>query len=81
MSGGRWEYVQNRVRDGLLEVAHEPQVEQRFTALARVLELFAEQLYTIIKQLDWDLSSDTWIPDDREFEHRALEMLRKTLQS
>lgn len=72
MSGGHWNYAGPRIRDELEMIAEDSAVARRFPALAAELERLARALYRVEHDLDWDLSADSGIRDDRAFEEQAL---------
>ena len=75
MSGGHFDYVGARIRDGLEEIANNEEVQTRFPQLAIRLRDLASVLYDLEHDLDWDLSGDTGIENDAEFEAHALAWL------
>ena len=77
MSGGHWHYVQHRIQDELQSIASDEEVVKRFPRLAHYLSDLAERLHGVIHDLDWDLSGDTHISNDLEFEQIALGVLRE----
>lgn len=77
MSGGHWDYRGCQIREILQEMAMDHHVATRFPALAKRLDALGEALFRIEHELDWDLSGDTEIRDDRSFEHRALSSLNR----
>ena len=79
MSGGHWDYCQYRIRDNLSDIADDPQVAERFPLLAKRFEALSHALCEVIHDLDWDLSFDQSIKDDRAFEVRALDLLDKEI--
>ena len=82
MSGGRWEYCGSRIQISLETIALDPKVEERFPKLSTVLLELGEALYQIEHALDWDLSADSAITDDREFESNfAIKRLQKAVES
>lgn len=79
MSGGHWNYVGQRIRTELQEVARDSDVLGRWPILARVLEHFSEQLYRLEREMDLDLSGDKTITHDRLFECEAVGALLDTI--
>ena len=76
MSGGHWDYDQFKMRNVLECVALDVEVKVRFPKLSRELRRLGYTLEMVVHDLDWDLSGDTKIADDGDFEHRAIEVLR-----
>ena len=72
MSGGHWNYSGFRIQDELHTIAEDPDVQERFPALSTLLLALGDAIYKIEKEIDWDLSSDSHIPDDPAFEAQAL---------
>jgi len=75
MSGGHWDYVQQRIQNDLETVAQDPEVQQRWPMLAQMLGELSESLYETLRAMDWDLSYDSPIPDDTAFDQQAVEAL------
>lgn len=72
MSGGRWDYQQFQVEQCLREVSRDPDVKRRFPQLSAKLDNLASVLGQVLHDLDWDLSDDSEIKDDKKFEELAL---------
>jgi hypothetical protein len=86
MSGGRWDYRQETLGDHVIElldaVAVDPDVAARFPRLVRVLKARSTTLHDelqamqgVLHDLDWDLSGDRLIKDDRAFENDVIDRL------
>lgn len=81
MSGGNWDYVQGRIQNDLETVANEdPAVMERWPRLRRALLSLSVSLYTLIKDMDWDLSGDSYIKDDETWEANALSILASAIE-
>lgn len=80
MSGGHWDYCQYRITEGLSTIGNDGSVILRFPKLAQVFRDFSKVLGDIIYELDWDISGDASIKDDREFEQIALQALGKAMR-
>lgn len=84
MSGGHWRHIPCEMKDTLSEVgisvvSKDPDVRKRFKKLAKVLSNLNIELGRIIHNLDWDLSSDEEIENDRKFEEDAIRNLKKCM--
>lgn len=79
MSGGHWDYSQYRLEEYLQNVGNDGQVVQRFPTLAKVLLNLGTSLSQIVHDLDWDISNDTSIKDDRAFEDESLFKLHNAI--
>ena len=75
MSGGHFSYSGYRIEDGLDEIANDPEVKKRFPKLSKVLLELGSVLSEIEHDIDWDLSGDTALTSDIEFEYEALTKL------
>jgi len=75
MSGGHWEYRQYSVKDLLLDVGNDGKLFQRMPKLCQVFRSLAVLLDDTVHDLDWDLSSDTLIEDDEEFQSQFIKKL------
>ena len=78
MSGGHWDYSQYKIADDLHHIACDASAKIRWPKLTTVLDALGEALGEIIGDMDYDLSGDSTINDDHEFEMLALQKL--TLQ-
>ena len=72
MSGGHWDYVGSRLQMILEEIGADVTVKHRFPRLAALLCDLGPVFYRIEYELDWDLSGDTAIGDDAQFENQAI---------
>jgi len=72
MSGGHWDYCQHMIRYNLEGISEDPEVKERFPLLAKKLSKLATILDSIIHDLDWDLSGDSEIENDMDFELESL---------
>ena len=75
MSGGHFDYVQYRITEGLLEFGSDKEVKKRFPTLSKKLRHLSLFLVEILHDIDWDLSGDSSIEDDKEFEKESLKQL------
>lgn len=75
MSGGHFDYVGFRLQESIQEIAKDPKVQKRWPDLAKTLDLLSQWIYDVEHAIDWDLSGDTGIADDADFEAEALERL------
>lgn len=75
MSGGHFDYVQSSLRDALEQIGEDAEVSQRWPALAAWCSAMAVPLYELVREIDFDLSSDTNIQNDLEFERRAIGLI------
>ena len=76
MSGGHFEYCQSRMRNCLERIAEDEEILQRWPRLAQRLDMLAHVLNDIIHDIDWDLSGDSIIEDDKQFELISLKKLQ-----
>lgn len=77
MSGGHWDYEGFRMRNHLENIGADREVKKRFPKLAKVLRELAIVLGNIDHDLDWDLSFDQTIKDDKKFEEKVIQKLQK----
>ena len=70
MSGGQWDYCGSRIRSELEMIAEDPLVRKRWPRIARLFADLSQIIYDAEHTMDWDLSGDTVIPDDKKFEVR-----------
>lgn len=75
MSGGHWDYSGYPIQTRIEAIANDPQVRKRWPRTAAVLKALAPVLYEIEHDMDWDLSSDTLIINDSEFDDGAWEKI------
>lgn len=80
MSGGYFDYSHQRIKDDLYTIAQDDQIQKRFPNLAFHLERLADELLTIIRDLDLNLSGDSGIENDVEFEQNAITDLQEVLK-
>jgi hypothetical protein len=79
MSGGHFDYKQHRLRDILEEISFDQEVNIRFPKIAMVYRKLTPIIYQNIHDLDWDLSCDSSIKDDKEFEQLFIAKLLYTI--
>ena len=72
MSGGHFNYLGAQIQDALEAIGQDEEVRRRFPYLSQLLIGLAPILSTIEHDIDWDLSSDTKIPNDLAFERSTL---------
>ena len=75
MSGGHWQYSGSRLRDLLEQIAGDREVRWRWPRIAQFLASLAPILYDAEHEMDWDLSSDSSVKDDRAFEDRICHVI------
>lgn len=75
MSGGHWDYRHHEIGHVSEDVAKDREVSKRFPKLAKTIAKVGENLGTIIHELDYDLSGDSEIDDDKEYEKKAMSIL------
>ena len=68
MSGGHWNNSHSRFTEELREIALDRHVAKRWPLLSKTLLTMSVQLYSIIKAMDYDLSSDSFIEFDKRFD-------------
>lgn len=76
MSGGHWDYQGFKLKDILEQIGNDPQVKERFPKLAGILPKLGDILYEMEHDLDWDLSHDQYIENDKAFESKIIASLR-----
>lgn len=79
MSGGHWNYAGSRIENELLEIANDEAVIRRWPHLAALLANLAPELNRCEHDMDWDLSCDSIIKDDRVWERERLSALAAVL--
>lgn len=72
MSGGHWNYEGFKLKDVLEQIGNDPSVKERFPRLSAIFPKLANVLYEIEHDLDWDLSNDSAIENDKTFEGKAI---------
>ena len=72
MSGGHWNYSGYRIQDELRIIAEDEQAGSRWPRLMAAFRYLGDALYNLEREMDYDLSSDSHIDDDRVFEEQAL---------
>jgi Flp pilus assembly protein CpaB len=80
VSGGRWDYQQYRLRDVTESVATDVEVARRFPRLAATLRQVGETVKDVMHDLDYDLSGDSEIRDDKAFEQQAIDKIQAAAQ-
>jgi hypothetical protein len=73
MSGGRWNYAGRQVLDILAVISEDKHVITRWPSLGGLLCDLGKELCRVEKFMDWDLSGDSSIRDDRKFEQEAVQ--------
>ena len=81
MGVGRWDYKQYTVEDLLKEIAHDREIKKRFPKLAKLYLDLSTLLADNIHQLDWDLSGDSTIKNDKNLEKDFIEKLREITEN
>ena len=76
MSGGHWGYAGARLDATLTEIADHPEVSERWPQVAAIFASLGSTLRALEHEMDWDLSADTHIGDDSEWDDRACQLLR-----
>lgn len=79
MSGGHFNHCQYQVTNGLTDIANDQKIEERFPRLSAVLSDLAHELESVLHDLDWDLSGDSYIKEDAKFEQDAISALSSTI--
>lgn len=72
MSGGHWDYKGGRMAWDIECIANDPDVQSRWPTLAKALMGLSGWIRAVEHEMDWDLSSDSHIPNDAEFDLQAL---------
>jgi len=81
MSGGRWDYCQFRIEEYLEEISESERIQKRFPKLSKIYFKLSRLLCNNIHDLDWDLSGDSTIKNDKDFEKDFIEKLRKITEN
>ena len=68
MSGGHWEYVGYRLQDDLATISKDTDVASRWPLIRDAIAAVAEWIQPTEHEMDYDLSSDSQIPDDAAFD-------------
>ena len=72
MSGGHWDHSGYKLQDILITIAEDEAVKARWPELGKLFDALGNVFYDIEHDLDWDLSSDSSIKDDRQFSDAAI---------
>lgn len=72
MSGGHWEYDDRKLESILLMIAEDEKVQERWPEIGQVFAVLSVVLLKISHDMDWDLSFDLSIRDDRSFQNAAI---------
>ena len=80
MSGGHWNYDGFQMRNHLENIGRDKEVKKRFPKLAKVLLDLSVVMGDIDHELDWDLSCDQMIENDKKFEEESLKKLRSIIK-
>lgn len=75
MSGGHWDYRQYQAVELLEDVGKTGEVVIRFPKLAQVFRDCAQLLDDTLHDIDWDLSGDSSIENDEEFEKQFIKKI------
>ena len=82
MSGGYWGYVAWRIKDSLQEISEDEIALKRWPTISKIFENLAEIIYHSVHEMELDLSGDSHIPDDKEFDIRiAREILTSVVEA
>jgi hypothetical protein len=79
MSGGHWNFSGYTIESMLSNIGEDGEVIKRFPELSKILIRLGEALCDIEHDLDCDLSGDSHIKDDAEFEQVSINKLREIL--
>lgn len=79
MSGGHWDYEQNRIRNVLEIVGNDGKIIQKAPKIAQVYRSLATILENNMHAMDYDLCSDSEIEDWKSFEKKFIEQLGKAI--
>lgn len=72
MSGGHFDYSGFKLRDILEEIASDEEVKTRWPLLAAAFASLAPVLSDLDHDIDWDLSGDSSVGDDTEFDRKSI---------
>lgn len=73
MSGGNWDYFHRRFSMEMEEFCKD--IKERFPELSDKLMAKSKILCNIIHDIDYDVSGDTMIKSDKDFEKKAIKKL------
>lgn len=79
MSGGHWNFSGYAIENMLYDIGKDGAVIKRFPGLSKIFISLGEALRDIEHDLDRDLSGDSHIDDDTEFERVSINKLREIL--
>lgn len=71
MSGGYWDYIGYKIENALTEISEDEHVQHRWPGVSRIFKQVAPVLKRLEYEMDWDLSADSWIPDDTAWDLAA----------
>jgi len=80
MSGGHWDYYGIELEHMLDQIGNDSDVKKRFPKLSEILIKLGNTLYITEHTLDLDLSGDTIIKNDTEFENKTIKELEKCIK-
>lgn len=72
MSGGHWDYSGFKLQNILENIAEDEEMKARWPDLAELFSDLGPVLYEIEHELDWHLSGDSIIKDNRKFSDAAI---------
>lgn len=79
MSGGKWDYKQEELKEILERVAYDMRGMKITPRLSVVMDSLAEKLEEVIHDLDWHLCGDTHIDDFEKFEEDAIKKIKECI--
>ncbi len=79
MSGGHWNFSEYDIENIFYCIGKDGEIIKRFPELSKVFIQLGDVLRDMKHDLDWDLSGDSHIKDDIEFEQVSINKLREIL--
>jgi len=76
MSGGHFDYSQHGLSNCLNDFFRDKDVKKRFPQTAKLLKDLENILGKTLHDIDWDLSDDAYIKDDKEFDKGLFNKLK-----
>lgn len=72
MSGGRWDYCGFRILSALETISQDSSTIDRWPKIAGILADLGGWLYRVEQELDYDLSGDRPIKDDKGWQNKKI---------
>lgn len=72
MSGGHWDYGSRRIEEVMEAICGDEIVQKRWPEIGRLFENVCPELAQCEHEMDWDISGDAGIDDDRAWERARI---------